>query len=123
MFWSGSGAFIRRPVDTGDAQYVDWRISFLSRRDASGRRRLDLFHLSCSRQSLGIPDTPLAKGFEIQFAVRDPAGEDGTTDRLLCLRASARAIDLWIATAGPDSPPLLDGGTIVLDGCAEACHE
>lgn len=123
MFWSGSGAFIRRPVDTGDAHDVDWRISVSSRRDASGRRRLDLFHLSCSRQSLGIPDQQRSEGFEIRLAVRDPAGGDGATDRLLCLRASARAIDLWIATAGPDSPPLLDGGTIVLDGCAEACHE
>ncbi|WP_395675452.1 hypothetical protein [Inquilinus sp.] len=123
MFWSGSGAFIRRPVDTGDAQYVDWRISFSSRRDASGRRRLDLFHLSCARQSLGIPDQQRSEGFEIRLAVRDPAGEDGTTDRLFCLRASARAIDLWIGTAGPDNPPLLDGGTIVLDGSAEAFRE
>lgn len=123
MFWSGSGAFIRRHVDAGDAQYVDWRVSLSSRRDASGRRRLDLFHLSCSRQSLGIPDQRRSEGFEIRLAVRDPAGEDGTTDRLLCLRASARAIDLWIAAAGPDSPPLLDGGTIILDGSAEACRE
>lgn len=123
MFWSGSGAFIRRHVETGDAHYVDWRISVSSRPDASGRRRLDLFHLSCSRHPLGVPDQRRSEGFEIRLALRDPAGEDRTTDRLLCLRASARAIDLWIAAAGPNNPPLLDGGTIVIDGSAEACRE
>ncbi|KGM35496.1 hypothetical protein [Inquilinus limosus] len=122
MFWSGSGAFIRRHVATGDAQYFDWRVSVSSRRDASGRRRLDLLHLSCARHPLGPSDeTPMA-GFEISVTVRDRGGADGATDRLLCLRASARAIDLWIAAAGPEHAPLPDGGTIILDGTAEVWH-
>lgn len=145
MFWSGSGAFIRRHVDTGGAQYFSWTISFSSRRDASGSRRLDILHLSCSRRPLGAEARRMGE-FEIRLAARDGAGEEMTTDRLLCLRASAQAIDLWIAAAGPVvrsgqgsrrralltvAPPaieaavledarLLDGGTIVLDGSGDA---
>ena len=148
MFWSGSGAFIRRHVETGDAQYFNWRISFTSRREASGSRRLDVFHLSCSRQPLGASEERRTGELEVRLAARDGAGEDRTTDHLLCLRASARAIDLWIAAAGPvirsgrrfrrqalppatrpaieagtlDGTPLLDGGTIVLDGPGDACR-
>ncbi|WP_343712192.1 hypothetical protein [Inquilinus sp.] len=122
MFWSGSGAFIRRQAETGDAQYFDWRLSVSSNPDASGRRRLDLLHLSCARHPLGAAEEMPAAGFEIRLALRDRAGMDGMTDRLLCLRASARAVDLWIAAAGPEPTPLADGGTIVLDGTAEVCH-
>ena len=139
MFWSGSGAFIRRHVDTGNAQYFNWAISFTSRRDASDSRWLDILHLSCSRQPLGPSEERQAGEFEIRLAARDGAGEDGT-DHLLRLRASARTIDLWIAAAGPmarsrrripvaaarpaieDGLPaiLIDGGTIVLDGAADS---
>jgi hypothetical protein len=136
MFWSGSGAFIRRHAHSGDAQYFNWSISFTSRRDASGSRRLDVLHLSCSRQPLGPSEERRMGEVEIGLAGRDGAGED-STDRLLCLRASPQAIDLWIAAAGPvarprrtllpavwpaiepglpDGPVLIDGGTIVLDG-------
>jgi len=145
MFWSGSGAFIRRDVDTGDAQYFNWQISFSSRRDTSGNRWLDALHLSCSRHPLGLSRAQPTGEVEIRLAVRDGAGEDGTTDRLLRLRVSAQAIDLWIAAAGPaarskprsrhravstlhvppaieagvpDDTTLLDGGTFVLDGPA-----
>jgi hypothetical protein len=142
MFWSGSGAFIRRHVETANAQYVNWAISFTSRRDASGSRWLDVLHLSCSRQPLGPSEERQAGEFEIRLAARDGAGEDGT-DHLLRLRASARAIDLWIAAAGPVARPrrwiplptvrpaiddgvpavLIDGGTIVLDGAADSYRE
>ncbi|WP_342241738.1 hypothetical protein [Inquilinus sp. OTU3971] len=148
MFWSGSGAFIRRHIDTGDAQYFNWSISFTSRRDVSGTRRLDVLHLSCSRQPLGPSEERQAGEFEIRLATRDGAGEDGT-DHLLGLRASARGIDLWIAATGPvvrsprrprrqahlpavwptiepgppDGPVLIDGGTIVLDGAADSYRE
>ncbi|WP_225769769.1 hypothetical protein [Inquilinus sp. Marseille-Q2685] len=137
MFWSGSGAFIRRHVGTGDAQYFSWTISFMSRLDPAGARRLDVLHLSCSRQPLGPSEERRTGGFEIRLAARDGAGEDGA-QRLLCLRLSAQAIDLWIAAAGPaarsgrrlrrralqpaidagvpDGMPLRDGGVIVLDG-------
>lgn len=140
MFWSGSGAFIRRHAETGDALYFSWTISFTSRRDVSGARRLDVLHLSCSRQSLGPSEERQAGEFEIRLAARDGAGKD-STDHLLRLRASAQAIDLWIAAAGPvirsrrrallpaarpaieagtlDGTPLLDGGTIVLEGPAD----
>lgn len=100
MFWSGSGAFIRRHVGTGDAQYFSWTISFMSRFDPAGARRLDVLHLSCSRQPLGPSGEWRMGEFEIRLAAREGAGEDGT-QRLLCLRVSARAIDLWIAAAGP----------------------
>ncbi|MGK9169279.1 hypothetical protein KXR53_23395 [Inquilinus limosus] len=127
MFWSGS-------------------ISFSSHRYESGARWLDIFHLSCSRHTLGVSDKRWTGEFEIRFAVRNAAGEDMTTDRRLCLRVSAQAVELWIAAAGPmirskpkvrrrvlltaharpaieagvpDGPPLLDGGTIVLDGLAD----
>ena len=148
MFWSGSGAFIRRHADTGDdAQYFNWQISFSSRRDTSGSRWLDVLHLSCSRHSLGVSHAQPTGEVEIRLAVRDGAGEDGATGRLLRLRVSAQAIDLWIAAAGPaarskphsrhravstlharpaieagipDGTILLDGGTIVLDGPIDA---
>jgi hypothetical protein len=142
MFWSGSGAFIRRHAETGNAQYFSWTVSFASRRDASGSRWLDVLHLSCSRQSLGPSEERQAGEFEIRLAARDGAGEDGT-DHLLRLRASARAFDLWIAAAGlvprsrhripvPKARPavedglpavLIDGGTIVLDGAADSYRE
>lgn len=143
MFWSGSGAFIRRQIDTGNAQYFSWTMSFSSRRDPSGRRRLDVLHLSCSRQPLGAPEEPRVGEVELRLAARDGAGAMAT-DRLFCLRASARGIDLWIAAAGPaalsrrraalpaarpvieavatDDAPLLDGGLIVLDGPGDAHH-
>lgn len=140
MFWSGSGAFIRRHAETGNAQYFSWTVSFASR--ASANRWLDVLHLSCSRQSLGPSEERQAGEFEIRLAARDGAGKDGT-DHLLRLRASARAIDLWIAAAGPaarsrrrtplpearpaieDGLPavLIDGGTIVLDGAADSYRE
>lgn len=146
MFWSGSGAFIRRHIETGDAQYFNWQISFSSRRDKSGSRWLDVFHLSCARHPLGVSNEPQEGEFEIGLAVRDSAGEDGATDRLLRLRVSGQGIELWLAAAGPtvrsrrrvrrqalvpvarpaiatgipDGMPLLDGGLIVLDGPGDA---
>lgn len=137
MFWSGSGAFIRRYAGTGDAQYFSWAISFMSRLDPAGARWLDVLHLSFSRQPLG-PSGEWRKGeFEIRLAAREGAGEE-SMQRLLCLRVSAQAIDLWVAAAGPaarprrrfrrwalqpaidagvpDGMPLRDGGVIVLDG-------
>ncbi|MGO1074615.1 hypothetical protein [Inquilinus sp. CA228] len=141
MFWSGSGAFIRRHVETGNAQYFSWTISFTSRRDASGSRRLDVLHLSCSRQPLGPSEERQAGEVEIRLAARDGAGKDGT-DHFLRLHASARGIDLWIAAAGPVARSrrriplparpaiedgltavLIDGGTIVLDGAADNYRE
>ncbi|MGO4125678.1 hypothetical protein AB4Z01_14840 [Inquilinus sp. YAF38] len=147
MFWSGSGAFIRRHAETGNAQYFSWTVSFASRRDASGSRWLDVLHLSCSRQSLGPSEERQAGEFEIRLTARDGVGDDGT-DHLLRLRASAWAIDLWIAAAGPvagsgrrsrrqdllpaarpaieddalDGTPLPDGGTFVLDGPGASYH-
>ena len=147
MFWSGSGAFIRRRVDTGDAHYFNWQISFSSHRETSDSRWLDVLHLSCSRHPLGVSNEQRTGEVEIRLALRDGAGEDGAADRLLRLRVSAQTLDLWIAAAGPiaRSKPrsrhravstlharpaneagvpggttLLDGGTIVLDGPAEA---
>lgn len=145
MFWSGSGAFIRRHAETGDAHYFSWTVSFASR--ASGNRWLDVLHLSCSRQPLGPPEEPRTGEIELRLAAPNSPGGDGT-DRLLCFRASARAIDLWIAAAGPvprsgrrvrhqdlppaarpaiedgavDGMPLPDGGTFVLDGPGTSYH-
>jgi hypothetical protein len=145
MFWSGSGAFIRRHVETGEAQYLDWKMSFLSHRDGSGNRWLDVFHLSCSRHPLdGSADRQTGE-VEIQLTARDIADGGMTTNRRLCLRISERSIELWIAAAGSvatskprsrrralpqlrdqaaieidllDGTPLRDGGTITLDGAS-----
>lgn len=143
MFWNRSGAFIRRHVETGETQYVDWEVSLSSRLDETGRRRLDILHLACSRHPLGMPATDEADT-ESRIAVRATAGRGRTaTDRLLCLRMSAQAVELWIATAGPvarsrpgsrrlahpifealpaEDAILVDGGTIVLDGPVDAGH-
>lgn len=147
MFWSGSGAFIRRHRETGNAQYFSWTISFTSRLDRAGARWLDVLHLSCSRQPLGPSEEPRTGEFETRLAARDGTGGD-SAHRFLCLRVSAQAIDLWIAAAGPmvrsgrrsrrqavlpmarpeieivipDGMPLLDGGVIVLDRPGDACR-
>ena len=136
MFWTRSGAFIRRRIETGETRYVDWTVSLSSRLDEAGRRRLDTLHLACSRHPLDAPDAGETGDAELRLAVRAKAGRGrATTDRLLCLRISAQAVELWIAVAGPAarSRPLrlvqpvlkapragnailVDGGTIVLDG-------
>jgi len=145
MFWSRSGAFIRRHVETGDAQYFSWEVSVSSRPDGTGRRWWDVFHLTCSRSPLGAPDERPAEDFELRSAFGEFDGSGGATGRLLRLRVSAQTLDLWIATSAPvvharagrravstpgarpaietglaDGAPLLDGGTIVLDGPHDA---
>jgi hypothetical protein len=137
MFWTRSGAFIRRRIETGETRYVDWGVSLSSRLDEAGRR-LDTLHLACSRHPLDAPDAGETGDAEIRFAVSAKAGRGrATTDRLLCLRISAQAVELWIAVARPaarsrprlqrpaqpalEAPRagnaiLVDGGTIVLDG-------
>ena len=143
MFWNRSGAFIRRHVETGETQYVDWEASLSSHLDETGRRRLDILHLACSRHPLGAPAADETDA-EFRIAVRATAGRGRTaTDRLLCLRISTQAVELWIAAATPvaGSRPgfrrlvqpifaalpagdamLVDGGTIVLDGPVDAGH-
>jgi hypothetical protein len=138
MFWNKSGAFIQRRIGTGETQYVDWEVSLSSRLDEAGHRRLDTLHLACSRHPLGAPDAGRTDDADLRFAVRAKAGRGRTTtDRLLCLRISAQAVELWIAVAGPvarsgpgprrleqpaleaprpEDAILVDGGTIVLDG-------
>jgi hypothetical protein len=123
MFWSGSGAFMRRHADSGEVRSFDWRLSVGSRLDPTGRRRLGVIHLSCSRQPADMPDEREDRAFEIRLGTREAAGGGLTEDSLLCLRVSDRAFDLWIAAAGPrrEDPPMpIDGGAVLLDGPGDA---
>jgi len=145
MFWSRSGAFMRRSSQSGEAEYVEWTAAAASRLYEAGRRRLDILHLACARHPLGVPDAGGVDSAELRLAVRVSAGRgEAATRHLLCLRISARALELWIAAAGPaarptsrsprrafpvldaapgdlpDGPALVEGGTIVLDSPADA---